>query len=78
MPTSQNRRNRTGVSPELVRHHLRLHAERCPSMGERQRFCPCGKTVVIVCTSCDEMTFVCVAPDTWCQHAEDLMLWLAQ
>lgn len=64
---------RTGASREVLSHHARLHAEQCPSEGAREVVCSCRRTLVVVCTSCNEPVFLVPAPGPWCEHAEELV-----
>jgi hypothetical protein len=60
----------TGVSPEVLRHHARVHAARC---GNADNGCEirelCANVHGVVCAGCGELVFFFVRPGTWCAHA---------
>jgi hypothetical protein len=60
-----------GISQELIGHHLRLHAEKCPAKSAWIAVCPCGVASGLLCATCNETLLVGVAPGTWCEHAEE-------
>jgi hypothetical protein len=65
------------ASAEIVSYHARQHARRLHDGADPREIaaieavCPCGSTLVVICTWCHSPVFLLVEPATWCEHAED-------
>lgn len=60
-----------GASLEVLEHHATQHP--CPPAEPRLAICPCGRSLALVCPTCDEPVFGVAAPGEACEHLLELL-----
>jgi hypothetical protein len=64
-------------SVELLQHHERQHAKRCPAGRPVEHPCPCGAITVVQCSACGwPLTIWLRELDQSCEHLAEVQRWV--